>query len=167
MGRSIFRGLRVGLMSGVLGAAVLALGAAPAGAGPVPTSHGGFYMDSSPVHVGDTCTTYNSGHMVGTTSFIRIGDRMLIHVSFTHAIPNSTYTVELWGGPTSTNYCRHLDTLGTLHTNAQGGGSAGYTVALSSSDNYFFLAANNATSTRLATPFYTTVWSESALFHMP
>jgi hypothetical protein len=160
MGRSVRHLLRVGVVSGALAFAAVGVGVAPAGA-TVQSSGSGFA--SSPLHVGDECTFYNSGHYVGSTTLLRLGNHMMVIVSFSHAIPNAYYPVYLYEG-TSEGFCDHSVYLGTLHTSPSGTASGGYFPVIGQTWwSYFFVASDNY-QTYLE---FGTYWNESALFHLP
>jgi hypothetical protein len=160
MGRSVCHWLRVGLLSGALGCMAIGIASTSVGA-----AQSGVVV-SSPIKVGDSCTTYTTGQVVGKVVLIRVGSRITARVALNDAIPDSTYTVYLYGGPSHETDCRGLVDFGGLHTNVQGDASTYYVTTLTPaarSDTWFFLALNNHT-TYLEDGTY---WNESALFDMP
>ena len=159
MTRAVGRLLRVGLLSGALAGAAIGIGVSPAGATP------GFSPStaSSSIHVGDDCTYYSTGHIDGETTFFRFGNHMLIFVSFSHAIPNTTYPLYLFGGSSYSNFCTVLAQFGSIHTSRRGSGSGFYVVAFPPSDVYFFLASSNEATNSA----YGTLWNESTLLFLP
>ncbi|HVA73329.1 MAG TPA: hypothetical protein VNF71_02025 [Acidimicrobiales bacterium] len=159
MTRAVGRLVRVGLLSGALACAVIGIGVAPAGAtGGRPPS-----IASSSIHVGDDCTYYSTGHIVGKTTFFRLGNYMLIFVSFSHAIPNTTYPLYLFRGSSYENFCESSTYIGHIHTSGRGTGSGFYVTAFTPSDVYFFLGATNEATYSA----YGTSWNESTLFFLP
>lgn len=157
MSRSLGHWLRAGLASGVLACAGLGIGVASAGATtpPSPTA-------SSSIHVGDDCTYYSTGHYVGQVTLLRVGNDMMVHLTYSHAIPNTTYPGWLFEG-TSEYYCEYTIYLGDVHTNNKGTGSAFYVVRITPYASYFFFGSENE-ATYLE---WGTGWNESVLFYLP
>jgi hypothetical protein len=71
----------------------------------------------APIQAGNASCGGNetTDKVIGTTSYHRLGDTVKISYDLKHALPNSEYTVELWG-----NSCEEFAVVGEVITNKKG-----------------------------------------------
>jgi hypothetical protein len=79
---------------------------------------------------GSTNTNFSA---IGFVNYHRVGDTLSLNYHLQGALPNATYTVQMWGPP-----CNFLATLGTVKTNSNGVGNADFSMPIPFGRTQFF-----------------------------